>query len=301
MGYFALRTSEKASERNQGRGLDELFPFILPERNGLVAVIGGYFDESMRTQGNEPICVGGILFKPSGYKKFKRQWNKNVLWLRGHRFKHFHMTDLCAGKQEYEGVSIDDRVTVLDNALNAISENMFGALAVHFDQAEFERKAPTDWPQQYGSIYTAACEMCLQVTGYWLHNGNVPMDVLYVFERGHRFQDEADRLLSAIGNVPEARQRFRYRNHVFEPKTEMGLQAADFYAWMITKAIISSGSVPSAFRPFVGPVTRWVKANNARCRLHQFTGDKLDRFFAEFYNNAPLVQAYIGRHKRAFR
>jgi hypothetical protein len=201
-------------------GLDDLFPFILPERNGLVAVFAGYFDESVRDQGGEPICVGGFLFKPADYKKFKRRWNKYVLWLRGRQFAHFHMTDLCAGRKEYEGLNITDRLVILNNAVDAVKTFAYMGIGVHFQQAEFESKAPKDWPERFGSIYTAACQMCLQTTGYWLARGESQMNVAYVFEQGHKYHNEADKLLTAIGQHDGARKRFRYHVHLFEYKIE---------------------------------------------------------------------------------
>ena len=37
------------------------------------------FDESIRQDFDEPICVGGYLFKQAAYEKFKRRWHRTVL------------------------------------------------------------------------------------------------------------------------------------------------------------------------------------------------------------------------------
>ena len=39
-------------------GVDVLLPFVFPDGDGVVLPLGGYFDESMRSEGDEPICVG---------------------------------------------------------------------------------------------------------------------------------------------------------------------------------------------------------------------------------------------------
>jgi len=282
------------------QGLADYFPFLFPNRAGAVVVLTGCFDESERFDGHEPICVGGFLFRPSGYKKFRRYWQSNVLRFRGQRFKHFHMTDLCAGHGEYEHLSIADRLIVLNHAVHAINANALGAIGIHFNQAEFERKAPRNWPDVFGSIYTVACNMCLQATAYWLKEWRCQLHVLYVFEQGHKFEEEADEFLDAVGRHDEARKRFRYRKHMFEPKSEVGLQAADLYAWTITKCIIANGTPPRAMRPFVESLVRFA-AGQERYKLYPFIGDKLDRFLVEHLTRPVLLFAHYGPRKRAFR
>lgn len=79
----------------------------------MAIVLTAYLDESYREEKQEPICVGGFLFKQAGYKKFHRYWSKHVLRCGGRRLAHFHMKDLCAGRGEYEGLSISDRIASL--------------------------------------------------------------------------------------------------------------------------------------------------------------------------------------------
>jgi hypothetical protein len=92
-------------------GLGDYFPFLFQNGRGLVVVVAAYFDESEREDAGQPICVGGFMFKPSGYKAFRRYWCSNVLRFRGRRTDPFHMTDLCAGKGVYDGLTIPDRLS----------------------------------------------------------------------------------------------------------------------------------------------------------------------------------------------
>jgi hypothetical protein len=246
-------------------------------------ILTGYFDESERDSEGEPICVAGYLFKPTGYKHFRKKWQRDVLAFGERRFRHFHMTDLCAGHGEYAGLPICDRVEILNGAVSAISKHTYASIAVHFDKAEFVKVAPPEWPAYRGSIYTAACHMCIQSSAHWLEKWGCHADVLYVFERGHKFQGEVEAVLKSIAANDEARALFRYGNHIFEKKSEVGLQAADLQAWTITKArACGGGTVPKAFRPFVQPILRLANgASNGRNLLHQLTGDRLRRFVAE--------------------
>ena len=248
-------------------------------------VIGGYFDESIREGGKEPIVVGGYLFKPARYVRFRERWSREVLRLPNRkRLKHFHMTDLCAGKGVYGGLDIPTRVGILKRAVDVVGACAYGAIGVQFDQAEYEAAAPPEWAKYRGSIYGQACTGCVQMTAYWLrqwrcHN----IEVLYVFERGHKFQSNAEDMLHAIAANADARSQFRYRNHLFEEKErECGLQAADLFAWSMSKsASISGGPIPPAFRPFVSEVVRLAERLPGRQHLTRFTGDRLRRYMAE--------------------
>src|SRR5262245_29728791 len=61
--------------------------------------------------------------------------------------------------------------------------------------------------------------MCVQLTAHRLRDWRCSnMEVLYVFERGHKFQSNAEDILSAIAAEENARQQFRYRQHMFEEK-----------------------------------------------------------------------------------
>src|SRR5687767_7167230 len=105
-------------------------------------VLGGYFDESERDDAGQPIVVAGYLFKPANYKEFRRRWHRDVL-NRG-RLRHFHATDLCAGRGVYDGMPINQRQTILTAAVDAIRANVYAGIGVHFDRAEFASLAPPD-------------------------------------------------------------------------------------------------------------------------------------------------------------
>jgi hypothetical protein len=144
--------------------------------------------------------------------------------------------------------------------------------------------------------------MCLQTAAMWLRDRRCFLPILYVFERGHKHETEADAVLKAIARHDESRRLFRYRNHVFEPKTEHGLQAADLFAWTVTKVMIGGGR-SRAMQPFKKPL-RWLSDHdNGRSHIHSFTGELLRRFFQEQVAIAgtPTVIADVGPRRRSFR
>jgi hypothetical protein len=283
-------------------GIDEYCPFIFPDGNGLVAVLTGYFDESERREHNEPFCVAGVVFTPAQYKRFRRYWQSNVLRYRGRRFSAFHMADLVGGHEEYKGLKISDRLTILDHAIHAIASNVSAGVAVHFAQAEFEQKAPAGWSDLFGSIYTAACGMCMQTTGYWLTQWGYQMDVLYVLEKGHKFRAQADEYLTMFGQEERFRRRCRYRNHIFELKREPGLQAADLCAWVVTKAMVTAGGhVSNSTRPFVMPMVDLVHRLGDRFKLYPFEGERLDEFFADVMKQPLNLFVRKGEYPKGLR
>jgi hypothetical protein len=257
-------------------------------------VIDAYFDESLREDGAEPICVGGYVFKPTQHERFVRRWHREVLRLPDRRrLTHFHMTDLCAGKGVYRGLTIAERIGILRRAVDVVGDCAYAGLGVQFRQGEFEALAPAEWATYRGSIYSSACGMCVQVTAHWLRRwGCNNIEVRFVFERGHKFQNEANDILNAIAADDDGRKYFKYREHVFaEKNSEYALQAADLFAWSMTKAeSINGGAIPSAFRPFAPEVIRLSRRLPGRQNLSFFTGPLLQRYF---YEQATIANGHI--------
>jgi hypothetical protein len=244
-----------------------------------------YFDESVRPDFDEPICVGGYLFKQAAYEKFKRHWHRTVLRYGKRRFAAFHMTDLFAGKRQYEGFATEDRVAVLDAAIEAICAHAYAGVGTYFDQKEFERAVPPDWAQHHGSIYGLACNLSLQATGHWLGEWRCPMKVEYLFEQGHKHWKEADARLKAAVAVPGVAKEFRYRSHAFVDKSEPGLQTADLFVWTMTRVHAHRDGKP-VYPAFVPTLMKLAKAPMPQ-KLHEVTGDKLKRLLHEHDTNPP--------------
>jgi hypothetical protein len=265
-----------------------------------MVTINGFFDESERQEANDPIVVAGYLFKQRGYSSLQRLWRHHVL-LHG-RLRHFHTTDLVAGQGVYKGMDISKRQEILTAAVAAIVSHMYAGIAVHFDRTEFEAVAPSDWPERYGSIYTTACNGCLELASEWMRDERSHLSVRYVFERGHKFRAQADSLLTALGGDLDARRQLRYAQHAFEEKdAEYGLQAADLLAWFLARVMVTS-KASASLRPFLSSLKPLVTRDNSRYRLRPMTGTALRTFIDN--NRAarwPGFAAEVGPRKRTFR
>ena len=216
--------------------------------------LGAYFDESIRdTQGTEPISVAGYVFKPGAYRAFKRAW-KRVLLAGPTPTTHFHMTNLYARDYEYKGWSAEDRAEVLRKAIGAVNRHSLCGISVMFSQSEFEQLAPKFWKDVFGSMYSAACQMSLRTTAFWMDKNKHFTPINYIFESGHKFWKEADKVLGATGKNPELKRLYRYHVHAsLEKRSSYGLQAADMLAWIMTKATVGfpSNHTMTAFKPVI--------------------------------------------------
>ena len=245
-----------------------------------MASLRGFFDESDRQDGTEPICVAGFIFRPGAYARFASDWRR---FLKGARFgglSHFHMTDLYAGKRAYEGLG-DRRAEIFGRAVEIIRKHVFLGVGALFDKGEYERLAPPWLATLQGSIYTAACQLAMRATAFSLeqHGSYQPVD--YSFEAGHKFEAEADAVIRRIAQVGVREEQYRYGTHAFRDKREAaGLQAADIFAWTVARAHVHfpANRTMALLKPHLLTL---VQGTDRRFKVHTFTKDSLIRFFEE--------------------
>jgi hypothetical protein len=216
--------------------------------------LSAFFDESIRDrQGNEPISVAGYVFKPKAYMAFARDW-KRMLVSGPMPTTHFHMTNLYARDYEYTGWSPEERAALLQRAVDAVRRYSHFGVSVMLSQADFAKYAPEGWAARHGSIYSAACQMALRATAYWMDHNRCDARIAYVFESGHRFWPEADALLRATGGHPALKRLYYYKTHFSRDKCDSyGLQAADMLAWIMTRGAVGvpNNQTMTAFRPII--------------------------------------------------
>jgi hypothetical protein len=101
-------------------------------------------------------------------------------------------------------------VLLISTAATVINDHITAGIGVNVLQTEFAALAPADWPRSSGSIYTALCNLGLQIVGDWME-AHRPHDwIQYVLEAGHKFQHEADAVLRAIGSDGQFRRHCHY-------------------------------------------------------------------------------------------
>jgi hypothetical protein len=125
--------------------------------------------------------------------------------------------------------------------------------------------------------------------------------IVYTFESGHNWEDQARRMFNGIRDTPFLRTLYQYGHHTFLPKTDCyGAQAADIAAWASVRIRVG-GSTKSidAFMPaLMRLVDRFDAKNDAMVRF--LRGQSLKDFIAE-QKAHPSVPIEIGTAKRTFR
>jgi hypothetical protein len=131
----------------------------------------------------------------------------------------------------------------------------------------------------------------MRATAFWLQEHGRYQLVAYTFENGHKFQHEANAVMSRMGSV--VTDTHRYHSHSFaDKKTTAGLQAADVLAWTIARARIGfpRNRTIQLFRPHLLALAK----DNNRYQVQIFTDEKLHSFFqeqldksAEYYFKRP--------------
>jgi hypothetical protein len=157
--------------------------------------------------------------------------------------------------------------------------------------------APEPWINTYGSIYSAACQMALRTTSYWMDKNKYQRPIAYFFERGHKFWKETDEILAATGLNAELKQLYRYHSHTsLEKESSCGLQAADMLSWIASGAMIGfkKNHTMKAFEPVIIGLT---KDQSHRYQMFYPTGDKLKRFFA--YQTSHTSTVIVRHNHRA--
>ena len=262
-------------------------------------ILGGYFDESERSEKTEPICLAGYIFKPKGYQHFVRKWER-MLKSGPQPKPHFHMTELYARHSDlYDGWSVEDRANVLAQAVDAVRKHTYCGISVLLSQSEFEQMAPPSWRFQHGSIYTAACQMVLRATAYWMDQQRCHTPIAYAFESGHRFWDESNAILSGTGQHPQLKRLYRYHSHTaIDKQKAYGLQAADMLAW--TFARLNVGAPDNhTMRAFAPLIMRLVEGQSAKYQLFHPSGDLMRRFFDEQMAATPPVVVDMSKARKA--
>jgi len=119
-----------------------------------LSALGGYFDESERKDGSEPISVAGYVFKPKSYEHFSRKRARMLASAGSAPTPYFHMTELYARDSDdiYAGWSVEQRAEVLRQAVDAVRKHTYCGVSVLLSQSEFEAVAPPLWRFEYGHL-----------------------------------------------------------------------------------------------------------------------------------------------------
>jgi hypothetical protein len=206
---------------------------VLPDGEGMVAVLHAYFDESGTHDGSGRMCIAGYLFTPHQAKQFSKAWGAT---LRAAGVDSFGASDCANGGKQFRGMPVQERDRLARTLIALIREHMTFGVAVVFASDTYEAESTRAWRQYYGHAYTTCLQFCLGEVHKWAARTGYQGHVAYFFEAGHRHQREANERMHNIARDAKKRADFLYGSHTFVDKRHARpCDAADYLAWHINR------------------------------------------------------------------
>ena len=203
----------------------ELSRAVLADRDGIVAVIKAYFDESGIHDGSPVVTVGGYFGEPAAWRDFTKEWNRTK-----RPIKVFHAVDAQNLQGEFEGWSPEDRDELVKRLLPIIPKHPVAAvlMGINLDAFKEAMRGRSDLQEIFGTPYTACFQWALQSLVEHAEKFNFD-ERIACFHESNDFQREARESFDFIMNDS------RYRNIsslTFGRKEDfVPLQAADILAY----------------------------------------------------------------------
>lgn len=242
-----------------------------------------YLDRGQkRDDDDEVLTVASVMFKRTPYGKFRKYWNQ---MLKPWGARAFHATDFYPGAQEFKR-DTPERKALFDSDSKRIpliiGRHAHRILFVSFRPEEFNREAPRNWKEKFGtSILSQAVQLALISNGWWRYDRCRYESFVYFMESGD--EDEAE----IVGTVARMRQEKEFGTgeviavNSFTPVnkgTARGVEAADFVAWHWNKYYmdkVRKGDEDNPRKDFEAFVSASGKVDYIFA-----TGDKLKYFFS---------------------
>lgn len=188
-----------------------------------------YFDESGTHDGSPVLCVAGYLIPEEFHKSFNSGW---IETLQSKGLTHFHMVDCAHGNGEFTKLSKNDRIEVQTKLIEIIMDSAARGIGAMLVSRVYDQLMP--FHPNIGSAYNYCIWHCLEATRIWIEELGTDVEIDYRFERGHKSDGEADRIMTLAFSDLSGRKPFGYASHGFvEKRAAPGVQAADLLAWQM--------------------------------------------------------------------
>ena len=227
------------------------------------------------------VAVAAPVFKPLGYKRFLRQWNR---MLRGWNAPWFHATDFYNGAEWFkrDTASKKERFQSDCRAIpKFIRENVERILVVAARPDEFLSTAPQKWKETFGTnFHVIGVQTLLIAMGWWAEESHFGERFAYFRESGDEDDGEVASSVERMrtGHPATARLiRISSFSHV-EKGVARGTEAADCIAWHWNKWYMDKvrrGNAQNPRKDFA----ELVGSDENRFKYIFLTGDTLKFFF----------------------
>ena len=234
-------------------------------------MIEAYFDESEQKDGT--FSVAGYCYFPPKAKKLVKKWEQIL------EGRIFHATDMNSNWGEFEGLDKESSSKMYKDLIATLVEHAEFGIAMSVNPREVTAK----WPKLDGfrTAYAICCYMVIGRISAFLDDQGIKSRVAYIFESGHKHQNETERVMNSI----KLREGFHYLSHSFASKKDAPLlQTADLLAWEWTKCSSETGfprTIENPKRSMRKSLQRLLFSRPERACIGHFTGKQLDSFLAE--------------------
>jgi len=251
---------------------------VLPNGKGFLVMLKVYVDRGSKADATDGVvAVAATIFKPLGYKRFVRAWNR---MLRGWGASSFHATDFYCGAQEFKrDTPAKQRRFDQDTKLvpRMIRDNVEHIKVVATRPNEFLQEAPDQWKKTFGTNpHAIGIQVLLIAMGWWAEEHHRNKQFAYFRESG----DEDDgQIASSVESMrtghPGTARLIRIGSfaHV-EKGIARGTEAADCVAWHWNKWYMDK--------------VRYDKAQDPRKDFAELVGTQVGRFQYIFLTGANL-------------
>jgi uncharacterized protein DUF3800 len=206
----------------------DLLDTLLPEENGVLAVLHAYFDASHRPSGT--FCVAGYAFAKEQAKAFDDDWRKVF-----GKYGGCHMKELAHRAGRFKGIDKAEADRLIKAAVKIITRRISFGVAISCDLPEILALLPR-WLQGFEHAYPVCCHLAMTMLGNHVTESGHEDDIAYFFESGDEYSGAAHRFMMRTDEVPEMKKSYRHRSHSFVGKNDaLPLQAADILAWEYAK------------------------------------------------------------------
>jgi hypothetical protein len=208
---------------------------MLPDGKGWLVMLKVFLDRGAKSDADDSVvAVAATVFKPLGYKRFVRPWNRI---LRGWGASAFHATDFYPGAQEFrrDTPAKQERHNRDSKTIpKLIRENAEKLLVVATRPEEFLREAPETWKNTFGTNFHAiGIQVLLIAMGWWAEDNHYNEKFAYFRESGDEDDGEVAQSVERMrnGHADTARLiRIASFAHVAKGVAR-GTEAADCLAW----------------------------------------------------------------------
>ena len=186
--------------------LNLAFPYRLAERDRMMLVLHGYFDESGTHDTSKAVCIAGYISTAEQWALFNDEWHAALdQW----GLEFFHMTDFATRAKLYSEWGEDVCRARYWRLASIIKKHTLVSFAIGFMRDAYDSILDRKTKRFVGGPYAAAAAMVFMDAAKQLNPLYPSARIAYVFESGGRGYGEVLSTFELNEAIPENRKEFK--------------------------------------------------------------------------------------------